>query len=406
MRIAYIAPYQGPRVLRARPIVVNLSLAGNLKIELIAKLLQQSGHQVEILSQGEIVGNHCRFYRSFNEPVASHPEITAYYASVFPLKYVNAAWPSLFTLSLFRKRHRLAPYDLVLLYNLKGPQLACALYAIRRLGVPVVLEYEDDAIVDVNGKSETGIVARIYFRLVNMCLRLVSGCTGVSPHLLSQVPSPVPKLLLRGVVSDDVLAVGRDPHVVKKNWVVYSGTHSQAKGLAQLVSAWRMLDLPDWELHIAGHGGLTPVLKTMAEQRKDIVFRGLLNQRENAALLASAKIAINPHDVSDTPGNVFAFKIIEYLAAGAHVISTPMGFLEPELETGITYMPENTPATIARTIMRVVAERLHEQNATQAAQNRYGPAAIATSLDRLVRDASIARVEQTKLPIKARESNA
>jgi len=60
-----------------------------------------------------------------------------------------------------------------------------------------------------------------------------------------------------------------------------------------------------------------------------------------------ATIGINPHHVSETPGNVFAFKIIEYLASGAHVITTPMGPLEKELEAGVTYMPDNSPATIA-----------------------------------------------------------
>jgi hypothetical protein len=42
---------------------------------------------------------------------------------------------------LFKARHSAAPFDLVIIYNLKGPQVVCANYAIRRLGLPVVLEY-------------------------------------------------------------------------------------------------------------------------------------------------------------------------------------------------------------------------------------------------------------------------
>ena len=86
------------------------------------------------------------------------------------------------------------------------------------------------------------------------------------------------------------------------------------------------------------------------------------------------------------PGNVFAFKIIEYLAAGAHVITTPMGELEPELERGITYLQDNEPTTIAAALRRVVAEREFERRATDAAQEIYGPKAVGEALDRLVKE--------------------
>ena len=63
MRIAYVAPYQGPGLLQSRPSLANLALAGNLKIELVADLLHQHGHDVEIISQGEVVENSLRYFR-------------------------------------------------------------------------------------------------------------------------------------------------------------------------------------------------------------------------------------------------------------------------------------------------------------------------------------------------------
>jgi hypothetical protein len=105
---------------------------------------------------------------------------------------------------------------------------------------------------------------------------------------------------------------------------------------------------------------------------------------EQPTLVGSASIAINPHDLSATPGNVFAFKIIEYLAAGAHCVTTPMGALEPDLESGITYMPDNLPKTIASTLERVINGRLYEQVATKAAENRYGPEAVSKALNALI----------------------
>src|SRR5262249_49025799 len=141
------------------------------------------------------------------------------------------------------------PYDVVIIYNLKLPQVICGLYAMRRLGLPVVLEYEDDAFVDIAGKSEDGWKESIYRYLARTILKSVSGCIGVSPHLLSQIPSGVPKILLRGVISENIVTLSSETTATRKNWVVFSGTFFRTKGLEPLLKAWEMVNLPNWELH-------------------------------------------------------------------------------------------------------------------------------------------------------------
>ena len=61
-----------------------------------------------------------------------------------------------------------------------------------------------------------------------------------------------------------------------------------------------------------------------------------------------------------------------------------MGALEPDLEAGITYMPDNTADTIAATLERVIDGRQYERVASQAAQDTYGPAAVSSALNELV----------------------
>src|SRR5262249_43963311 len=155
-------------------------------------------------------------------------------------------------------------------------------------------------------------------------------------------------------------------------------------GVEQLIAGWPDAGLPDWELHITGYGHLTEGLRHKAAHTRGVVFHGLVSRPELVGLMSSARICINPHQVSDTPGNVFAFKLVEYLAAGAHVITTPMGALETELEAGVTYMPDNAPATIAATLRRVVSERAYTRTAGEAARRSYGPDAVAKSLDALL----------------------
>ncbi len=339
MRIAYITPYQGPELRRRRPIVENLALAGNLKIELIAELLEQRHHQVEIFSAGEVGARRFKFYPAFDEtPVSAH-NVHARYSSALPVRFVSGFWSTWQLLRIIRARHREAPFDLVIIYNLQQPQAVSALYAVRRLRL--------------------------------------------SPHLLSRTPESIPKVLLRGVISPEIVAMRGDASLTRKNWAVFSGTHFRSKGLPQLIAAWKLLRPAGWELHIAGYGELTDQLQRDSDETS-IVFHGLLNRQENARLLYQSRIGVNPHELSRTPGNVFAFKIIEYLAAGAHVITTPMGVLEPELEAGVTYVPDNRPETIAQALADVIARREFERTAADTVLGLYSPDAVATSLDGLI----------------------
>ena len=170
----------------------------------------------------------------------------------------------------------------------------------------------------------------------------------------------------------------------KRNCVVFSGTHVESNGVRELIAGWQIAAIPRWELHITGLGAMTEELRKMAARDPSIMFHGMISREELVRLLCSARICVNPHVVSQTPGNVFAFKIVEYLAAGAHVVTTPMGTLEPKLESGITYMNDNSPATIAATLQRVIRNRDYERTAAEAAMQSYGPEAVSRSLDKLL----------------------
>jgi glycosyltransferase involved in cell wall biosynthesis len=215
-------------------------------------------------------------------------------------------------------------------------------------------------------------------------LHEVSGGIACSPRLLEQLPPSIPKLLLRGVVGADIAACSQNG-VPKQNWVLFSGTHARQYGISSLIEGWEKAALSGWKLHITGDGPETPVIKKLTEKKGSIVFHGLVSREKLVQLMCSAKICINPHELSQTPGNVFAFKIVEYLASGAHVVTTPMGSLERELEGGITYMVDNAPDTIAATLKQVIEHRKWEQGAGDHVRGIYGPAAVSKSLDALLR---------------------
>lgn len=384
MRIAYITPYQGSTLVQRRPIVRNRSVSNRIKIELVARLLQANRHEVEIISHGEVIERGIRFYPGFRETELFHPEIPVYYVSSVPIRRINGFWAGWQALRFLKKRHRVRPFDLVIIFNLKSPQISCANYATKELGLPVIFQYEDDVFVDVFGKKRSELVSWYEHAAYLKTINSVSGCMAVSPHLLSQVPPGLPVLLLRGVIGDDVWKASEKMKAKKRNWAVFSGTHVKPNGVKELINGWKIAAIPGWELHITGFGTMTEELRRMAASDSSIMFHGMISREELVRLLCSARICINPHVVSQTPGNVFAFKIIEYLAAGAHVVTTSMGNLEPELEDGITYMSDNRPLTIAATLQRVIRERSYERTAAQAAVQSYGEASVLKSLDTLI----------------------
>jgi Glycosyltransferase len=393
MRIAYVTPYQGPTVVKRRPIIRNRSVSNRIKIELVARLLHESGHEVEVISHGEVVENRLTFYPGFSETELFDTGIPVYYVSSLPIRRLNGLWAGQRARQFLKRRHQLRPFDLVIVFNLKPPQVSCADYAIRDLGTPVILQYEDDVFVTVEGKAFSGWIARRQHAAYKRILNRISGCIGVSPHLLSQAPSTIPTLLLRGVVGDDVFEAGNQADGIRKNWVVFAGTHIESNGVQELMTAWKLAGLLNWELHISGFGQLTEQLRKTAEGDPSIVFHGFVSREELVRLISSAKICANPYALSETPGNVFAFKIIEYLAAGAHVITTPMGTLEPELEQGVTYIPNNRPETIATALKRVIENRAYERTATQTALQTYGSRAVLESLDKLLQQVTSRRVQ-------------
>ena len=383
MRIAYLTPYKGPGLLERRPSIRNLSLSNKVKIELVCQALLAKGHQVKIISQGEVDRYQAKFYGAFQEPKPFRPDVSTYYISSLPVRFLTGLWAQWQSVKALKALHRRSPFDLMILFNMRPGHNACAAYA-GRLRLPFILEYEDDAFVDVYGRAAGGFRARRQREACLNTLRLAAGGIGVSPHLLSQFRAEVPKLLLRGVVSDDIAGTG-EPVSVKKNWIVYTGTHNAANGIGELIQAFGRVNAPGWELHICGHGEKTPQFKELAAQAPGVVFHGMLDRPALVEVLRSARLCVNAQALSQTPGNVFPFKVVEYLAAGAHVLSTPMGELEKDLAPAVSYMADNQPQTIAAALQTLIQSGAWQRTAAPAARAVYGLPAVAESLDRLLR---------------------
>jgi hypothetical protein len=74
-----------------------------------------------------------------------------------------------------------------------------------------------------------------------------------------------------------------------------------------------------------------------------------------------------------------------------------MGTLDPEIESGITYMPNNGAETIAATLRKVIDNHRYERTIVQAALQTYGPQAVAASLQNLLNRQSVSEWNDEKV---------
>jgi hypothetical protein len=378
MRIAFIAPYQGSILCQHRPITSNFGLGATAKMRILAELLRHSSHDIEIFSQGEVIESKLTYYPRLSESATAAGDIPVRYASAVPLRGVNALWSTRSLLRLFKAHHRRQPYDMVVIYNLKPPQVTCANYALAR-GLPVVMEYEDDQFLEIWEPNFSRLTSNIWEKQARQLLPRVSGCVAGSADLLAQV-GDVPKLLLPGVIDRAIISAGGANE--RRNWVVFSGTHSRYQGLSALITSWRRTPPAGWELHIAGHGEETATLHALAAGHPTIVFHGVLDREANARLLTQGRISVVAYEVEKTRG--FSFKTLECLGAGLHVITTrltALSALDPELKQGLTYLDGNDPDTISSCLHTVIADRLYERTSRDAVLARYGPDAVQRSLN-------------------------
>jgi len=108
--------------------------------------------------------------------------------------------------------------------------------------------------------------------------------------------------VVRGVVGSDVLEASNQINEERLNWVLFSGTHIESNGVAELIEGWNLAAISGWELHITGYGQLTDKLRQMARNVQGVVFHGMVSREELVRLVCAARICANQHAVRPDPG--------------------------------------------------------------------------------------------------------
>lgn len=283
-----------------------------------------------------------------------------------------------------RLRKEWAP-DVVFVHGVHTPFLAYAA-VLRLFGITTVVILTDapGLFLPTDGRVRR-VLKTIDRSLVKLLLRAASGVVALAPALVEKLAPSKPNLVVPGIISDEWVAqaTGLDSVANAHPFTVtYAGGIDKSYGAGLLVGAAALL--PDVSFRICGRGAFYD--EALATSTANVVLPGFLGQEAVAAEIMGADLLINPRP--STQGFAvlsFPSKLLEYLATGRPVLTTPISSIPKELTGSFYYITEETDAGVAAAISAAAALPADERGAFgRAAQHQalahFGEAAVAKKL--------------------------
>ena len=172
-----------------------------------------------------------------------------------------------------------------------------------------------------------------------------------------------------------------DPATLRRATLLYVGRLGYRKGLARLLDAVALLaDRPGVRLALAGEGPLSGKLEAQAHlvgiaDRVD--FLGFLDREALRDALARAAVLVNPADYESGP-----LTLLEAMAAGTPVVTTPTGLVKDLAEPLPLLVAEPEPRALAAAIAQVLdapeAAAARARQARQLVEERFAWDRVAT----------------------------
>jgi glycosyltransferase involved in cell wall biosynthesis len=328
VNVVYIAPV-APQSYRARHSDRGYQLGGFRKAELTLEALTRQGFNVSVLSSAVTQVNHLKWRRSDTEPwyLPSGRTVEVRYPSTLPIRPIGSLLNAVRAPWVPRGLLRDFTPDCVIAYNTYVFESLTALSIKRRTGAPILLQVED---LPLARQREYGnLKPWLDQRFWSPMLREASGFTAVNQSILDMLPTGKPKYLLPGIIDDRLLQTtdGRHPPFAESDarTVGYFGGLAAEKGVRVLLEA--VDSLPEsWRLRVAGSGPLESEFAALSRARPDrLEFLGYLEGADLYAALCSCDATLVPLEAITEGGvGVFPFKVLEYLVADTHIISTPL----------------------------------------------------------------------------------
>lgn len=158
------------------------------------------------------------------------------------------------------------------------------------------------------------------------------------------------------------------PEVTKAcNYVVFIGWIIPAKGVEDLIAAWRSVVAPDWRLIFVGPGD-SEYIEHLVDLAvgMNVEFLGEMEHSEAMRVLSSSGILVLP---SHTEG--FPNVVLEGMALGKPVVATSVGAVPEMLSGGAgVLVPVNDVVALAAALQGLIADPISRRDFGNAAKIR------------------------------------
>jgi len=260
--------------------------------------------------------------------------------AIIPKTYKSTGWGRLKNIQQSKGLIKLAAKTfsephIVWCYNAYAFEMRAARYAENQFGSKVILEFEDWHFSRGSYFNPKAILDWFFWY---RGLKSIAYCYAVNEWLKTKMERHgVPCELLPGILTNDILNLHSNCPPFQQMARSVSVRCGYFGGLSIEKGAGRVLELIKLsmekklsiEWHVSGKGDLEPeFLKLSRGYSGGLKFYGMVSDLELSSIVGMVDVVLNPHE--HMPG-VFPFKVLESVASGRLVLSTPIK-LPPELD--------------------------------------------------------------------------
>ena len=162
-------------------------------------------------------------------------------------------------------------------------------------------------------------------------------------------------IVIDGGVSDDDVKKYEDYVAKNEEYsIMYCGALTEDYGIFILLQAMQLVKDEDIYLDIYGGGYLEDVVRSAAQQRRNIRYHGRVDNQTIIKKQREAWLLINPRVINDPIGEVtFPSKTFEYMLSGTPVLTTRLNGYSEEYEGKMIFTESDSAEKIAEGIEKV-----------------------------------------------------
>lgn len=350
-RVLYLCNYMTDDIQKKRNNRATFSQAANNKITGIAKALLYNDCEVVILSSGLVNNKTGRFYPEESD-TAGFAEVI--YAGMRDIPIVGSFSSAVHMYRLICRICTEKKVDNIIFYNYKPEVALPALWAKKRFGIPITVEYEDgySKVADVKGLKKL-----IFTKTEQLVAKKLDSAILVSAQL--QPLFSVPSVVVRGVVNEEFYQESCN-YIKEKNekfTILYSGDLGKTRGVGILYNALNYFK-KDCKVVITGKGQLE-------SNDPRIDFKGFVSYQEVKNLMNQADVLLQCQRIKDSFAQVsFPSKIFEYIATGNIIVSSAMQDVKKIAGDAIIYYEDDDARKLSEALEKaylLYKEEIHKK---------------------------------------------